>query len=368
MEPTSYINWPTVFGTTKLIPERFINSDIEDIRFEILGEPVKMTSGFMEPSDTHSAKPTLYAIFDKNPKQITEIPPGYYNVGIDYVVLTPDQSVRTWYTGVVTQSGWEEGYGYRVRIRTDITFRFNGKDYPVYMAYAHLDNIDAKAKEGDRVFQGQRIGEMGGTGKTPPYDQHVDLQIWVKIDGKDVNVSPNVLVKQLLTFPGLLSQAAIAARDAFGNAEQQSTPLVLDLDGDGIELTSVTDDAVVRFDMDMDGLREATGWVNADDGLLVFDRNGDNLINDLSELFGTQVQGESGFNVLRQLDSNQDNWISAADAAFTQLQVWRDLNQDGYSDSDELFSLSQLGISRIQVTFTKGNQVVNGNTITDFAT
>jgi Ca2+-binding RTX toxin-like protein len=143
------------------------------------------------------------------------------------------------------------------------------------------------------------------------------------------------------------------------------SPLVLDLDGDGVELTTLVDQ-LVRFDLDLDGLREATGWVQSDDGLLVYDRNNDGFINDLSELFGTQIIGDSGFNRLQALDTNGDTWISTADTAFTSLQVWRDLNQDGISDSDELFSLNQLGITRIKTTYATLRQVTPGkNTIVD---
>jgi hypothetical protein len=84
-----------------------------------------------------------------------------------------------------------------------------------------------------------------------------------------------------------------------------ASPLVLDLDGDGVELTTLAEQ-VVRFDIDMDGFREATGWVKADDGLLVYDRNGDGFINDVSELFGTQVTSDSGFNRLKELDTGSD--------------------------------------------------------------
>jgi Ca2+-binding RTX toxin-like protein len=143
------------------------------------------------------------------------------------------------------------------------------------------------------------------------------------------------------------------------------SPLVLDLDGDGVELTTLAEQ-VLRFDIDQDGFREATGWVHSDDGLLVYDRNNDGLINDLSELFGTQVIGDSGFNRLQALDTNGDTWISAADTAFTSLLIWRDLNQDGISDNDELFSLNQLGITRIKTTYTTIDQAIPGrNTIVD---
>ena len=35
-----------------------------------------------------------------------------------------------------------------------------------------------------------------------------------------------------------------------------------------------------------DGIRTATGWINKDDGLLVYDRNGDGVVNNGGELFG----------------------------------------------------------------------------------
>ncbi|MEW6741049.1 MAG: glucosaminidase domain-containing protein, partial [Nitrospirota bacterium] len=64
-------------------------------------------------------------------------------------------------------------------------------------------------------------------------------------------------------------------------------PLILDLDGDGIETTNVKDGAY--FDYDGNGFSEQTGWAGADDGLLVMDRNGDGIINDGKELFGDQT-------------------------------------------------------------------------------
>src|SRR6218665_204686 len=45
-------------------------------------------------------------------------------------------------------------------------------------------------------------------------------------------------------------------------------PLVLDLDGDGIETTSVRDGTVIVFDHDADGVKTGTGWVRPDDGWL----------------------------------------------------------------------------------------------------
>lgn len=44
---------------------------------------------------------------------------------------------------------------------------------------------------------------------------------------------------------------------------------------------------------------------------------------------------------------NLDGQITSADTAWSQLQVWRDLNQDGTSQSGELFTLGALNITRI---------------------
>jgi hypothetical protein len=47
-------------------------------------------------------------------------------------------------------------------------------------------------------------------------------------------------------------------------------PLLLDLDGDGIETTSLAQSRAY-FDVDGDGFAERTGWVGADDGILAND-------------------------------------------------------------------------------------------------
>ena len=61
-----------------------------------------------------------------------------------------------------------------------------------------------------------------------------------------------------------------------------------------------------------------------------------------------------------------DGKISSADAQFANLRVWRDLNQDGISQSGELFTLGSLNIASINVASTNNSQVLaNGNQIAD---
>ena len=72
-------------------------------------------------------------------------------------------------------------------------------------------------------------------------------------------------------------------------------PLSLDLDDDGIiETTAIEGLNSTLFDHNNDGIRTATGWVSADDGLLVLDRNGDGVINHGGELFGDNTLLKDG--------------------------------------------------------------------------
>ncbi|CCV07363.1 hypothetical protein MESS2_540010 [Mesorhizobium metallidurans STM 2683] len=126
-------------------------------------------------------------------------------------------------------------------------------------------------------------------------------------------------------------------------------PLVLDLDGDGVELSPLAG-STVHFDYDQDGFAERTGWVSADDGLLVLDANGNGTVDGAGELFGSPTQ--DGFAVLETFDSNGDGKIDASDAVFGALRVWQDLDQDGVSDAGEMMTLAEAGIVSIALTRT----------------
>ncbi|WNM62097.1 calcium-binding protein [Candidatus Nitrospira neomarina] len=126
-------------------------------------------------------------------------------------------------------------------------------------------------------------------------------------------------------------------------------PLVLDLDGDGLELTARTNLSPV-FDLDGDGFAEQTGWVRPDDGLLVYDLNGNGQIDDIGELFGSPTT--SGFAELAAHDANADGVIDAKDAIFSSLRVWQDLDQDAEVDAGELSTLSDLGIASLSLAAT----------------
>ncbi|MEQ9728076.1 hypothetical protein ABRP29_20800, partial [Pseudomonas sp. WHRI 8822A] len=152
------------------------------------------------------------------------------------------------------------------------------------------------------------------------------------------------------------------------NFVQRYDPLVLDLDGDGIETVSAN--AGLVFDFNGDGLKTGTGWIKKDDGFLVLDRNGNGTIDNGSELFGVDTvkkngqKATSGFDALSDLDSNGDGVFDAADEAFSDVRVWQDLNQDGIAQVGELKRLAEHGIAAINLGSKSTSEASNGNLIT----
>ena len=146
-------------------------------------------------------------------------------------------------------------------------------------------------------------------------------------------------------------------------APARSDPLVLDLDGDGVETVSVY--AGTYFDHNGDGMAEASGWIGPDDGILVMDRNGDGIINDGKELFGNETVLEdgtkagTGFQALAELDTNEDGRIDPSDEAFSQLRILKGFDGNGY----ELYTLEDVGIKSISLySVTTGITDLDGNT------
>jgi hypothetical protein len=150
---------------------------------------------------------------------------------------------------------------------------------------------------------------------------------------------------------------------------QRIDPLALDLDGDGLETVGITATSTVLFDHDGDGIRTGTGWLKGDDAFLALDKNGNGAIDNGNELFGVDTvlangqKATSGFAALADLDSNHDGQFSSADAQFANVRLWRDLDQDGISDTGELQSLADAGIASISLSSTATNIPLTGGNV-----
>ncbi len=155
-------------------------------------------------------------------------------------------------------------------------------------------------------------------------------------------------------------------RSLFNTAKTILSPIILDLDGDGVETAGVKSGAY--FDHDGNGFAEQTGWAKSEDGLLVLDKNGNGTIDSGRELFGDQTllangtRAANGFQALAELDDNADGKIDVNDAAYANLKIWQDLDGDGYSTPNELKTLSEMGIASINTGFSDSSLVdENGN-------
>ena len=146
-------------------------------------------------------------------------------------------------------------------------------------------------------------------------------------------------------------------------------PIILDLDGDGLETVGLAGN--VYFDHDGDGVLTKTGWAGKNDALLVWDRNANGRIDTGAELFGdftplpNGTLAPNGFAALAALDSNGDGIIDASDPAFAELKLWRDADQNGATGAGELISLADAGILSLNLANTLKNQnLANGNQLT----
>ena len=161
-------------------------------------------------------------------------------------------------------------------------------------------------------------------------------------------------------------------------------PVILDLDSDGIEVTTGAD---VFFDIDGDGFKENTSWVSAHDGFLVIDLpedfntdsfngdwssiTGDNEIDQAHEL-AFALWGPEGATDLEGLahafnSNDADDVLNSADAVWSHLRIFQDLDQDGEVDTGELKTLAEWGITEVGLTYDdKSDYSVKSDDITVF--
>jgi Ca2+-binding RTX toxin-like protein len=184
-----------------------------------------------------------------------------------------------------------------------------------------------------------------------------------------------------------------ARADFFSSLLEASSPVILDLDGNGVRVGIRESGAA--FDWDGDGYRESSAWVGKGDGFLVVDRqdNGDTIAN-LDGTYGNNEITRSDELLLSSLTPNsaddtdlqalKNSWLNnlRADAPGTldvaaqervfnrfdqgwaHMRVWRDLDQDGEVDgglntsqnaAGELFTLGALGITEINLSYDDGS-------------
>lgn len=158
--------------------------------------------------------------------------------------------------------------------------------------------------------------------------------------------------------------------DEFGTVPQEAcsvipipvgSPLVVDLDGEGIELGSER----ARFDLAATGEFARIPILRGNAALLVLDLDEDGRIESGAELFGNATAcGEArcadGTRALAQHDLDGDWVIDAADPVYDRLQLWHDADHDGQSTPRELTPLAAAGIVEIGLRATIRSVPIDG--------
>lgn len=147
-------------------------------------------------------------------------------------------------------------------------------------------------------------------------------------DGREINFNVNVNMSRRCEeyYREELNVAEFTLHD----------PLVINLDTDVTEVS----DQTFYFDLDADGKEEEISMLKGS-GYLALDKNGDGIINDGSELFGTR--NGDGFADLAQYDEDGNGWIDEDDSIWSQLKIWcKDEN-----GNDVLYKLSDKGVGAI---------------------
>ncbi len=147
-------------------------------------------------------------------------------------------------------------------------------------------------------------------------------------DGREISFNVNVnMSREFQQYYQGRQQAAFVFCD----------PLVINLDTDIAELS----DQTFYFDIDGDGELDEISGMGAGSGYLALDKNGDGVINDGNELFGTA--SGNGFADLAKYDEDGNGWIDENDPIWDKLKIWcKDEN-----GNDVLYKLSDKGVGAI---------------------
>lgn len=114
-------------------------------------------------------------------------------------------------------------------------------------------------------------------------------------------------------------------------------PLVINLNTNIASLS----DQKFEFDIDNDGILDTISSLNEGSGYLALDKNADGVINDGTELFGTD--SGDGFKDLAAYDADSNGWIDEADPIFEKLLIWT----KDECGQDKLYHLTEKGVGAI---------------------
>ncbi|WP_159104279.1 putative Ig domain-containing protein [Sneathiella glossodoripedis] len=259
------------------------------------------------------------------------------------------------------------------------TYETVTEDVHVYNSelHTHVKYEEVNAGDNDTVLFGTGISEsdlsFGLVGNdlvisVLGVENSADEQVIIRDWGAEFNRVERI---EFVDHPTTVLDQSKILEKLFGG-DRGNSIFAVDLNRDGIDLISLEESSVL-FDMNEDGYKDQTGWIGAEDGILVMDRNNDGRINGITEMFSAfygpaSLVGQAAS--LASLDTDGNGIFNANDADFDSVRIWQDLNQDGETDLGEIKSLHRYGITEIDLNddfgsrYLEGNEVVTQNEIT----
>ncbi|MFC5521441.1 NlpC/P60 family protein [Polaromonas jejuensis] len=142
-------------------------------------------------------------------------------------------------------------------------------------------------------------------------------------------------------------------------------PIAIDLDGNGFHFTDV-DDSNVFFDVNGDGWKRRMAWTSPGDGLLAFDKDGDGKITSFDEISFVPYAPDQQTDLAAlkaAFDTNHDGVFNTNDEKWTSFGVWQDANSNGLTDAGEFKTLSDMGITGINLSNDGQFRVIDAQTV-----
>ncbi|HHL34757.1 MAG TPA: tandem-95 repeat protein, partial [Desulfobulbaceae bacterium] len=238
---------------------------------------------------------------------------------------------------VVWESGWETWFTFQAEDR-------NGASNSWAVDNGDIATISAAEVHGGRILTST--------------NNHDNFSF--KFEG---NFDLGSLILTATDYSGATGSIFVQISHLGGNGRHVYSPVIMDLDGDGVELLGIEEGVV--FDWNRDGDAEASGWAAGDDGFLVYDYNQDAQITRADELMLREYLpgAETDLEGLRAFDSNEDGIFSGNDTSWNDFGVWQDRNSNGLTDEGEFHSLDELGIRDIELESNSNEQEIAGNTV-----
>lgn len=194
---------------------------------------------------------------------------------------------------------------------------------------------------------------------------------------RKMNTGKTILVTMVLVGCGTrdnlgsVSQLACTETGEGGEGCCPGSPIILDLAGDGVHLTSAETGVLFELHPGRLGMWAWTA-ASSDDAFLALDLDGNGFIDSGAELFGDgaiQVASANpnGFAALAWYDlsgqgGNGDGVIDRDDDIWGRLRLWRDVDHDGWSSTGELQSLDTVGVRSFSLSATLSDHVdAHGN-------